>query len=39
MGRWYHSHAIPNVKDQLLIELIHLPVAVLGILAGRTRRF
>ena len=32
-----HSHAISNVKDQLLIELTHLPMAVLGILAGWTR--
>ncbi len=32
-----HSHAISNVKDQLLIELTHLPMAVLGIVAGWTR--
>ncbi|HYV89624.1 MAG TPA: copper resistance protein, partial [Candidatus Polarisedimenticolia bacterium] len=32
-----HSHAISNVKDQLLIELTHLPMAVLGILAGWSR--
>ncbi len=32
-----HSHAISNVKDQLLIELTHLPMAVLGIAAGWTR--
>jgi putative copper resistance protein D len=32
-----HSHAISNVKDQLLIELTHLPMAVLGIIAGWAR--
>jgi putative copper resistance protein D len=32
-----HSHAISNVKDQLLIELSHLPMAVLGIIAGWAR--
>jgi putative copper resistance protein D len=32
-----HSHIISNVKDQLLIELTHLPMAVVGILAGWTR--
>jgi copper resistance protein D len=32
-----HSHAISNVKDQLLIELTHLPMAVLGIVAGWSR--
>ena len=32
-----HSHAISNVKDQLLIELSHLPMAVLGIVAGWAR--
>jgi len=32
-----HSHAISNVKDQLLIELTHLPMAVLGIVAGWAR--
>ncbi len=29
-----HSHAIANVKDQLLIELTHTPLAVAGIAAG-----
>ncbi|MGI4947027.1 MAG: hypothetical protein ACRYHQ_41815, partial [Janthinobacterium lividum] len=32
-----HSHAIANVKDQLLIELTHTPVALLGIVAGWSR--
>ncbi len=32
-----HSHAISNVKEQLLIELTHLPMAVLGIVAGWAR--
>ncbi|MBV8536171.1 MAG: CopD family protein [Alphaproteobacteria bacterium] len=32
-----HSHAISNVKDQLLIELTHAPLAVLGIIAGWAR--
>jgi putative copper resistance protein D len=32
-----HSHAISNVKDQLLIELTHTPLALLGIAAGWTR--
>jgi copper resistance protein D len=32
-----HSHALSNVKEQLLTELTHLPMAVLGILAGWTR--
>lgn len=29
-----HSHAISNVKDQLLIELTHTPLALAGIAAG-----
>ena len=29
-----HSHAIANVKDQLLIELTHTPLALGGIAAG-----
>ncbi len=29
-----HSHAIANVKDQLLIELTHTPLALAGIAAG-----
>jgi putative copper resistance protein D len=32
-----HSHAVSNVKDQLLIELTHLPLAVLGVTAGWAR--
>ena len=29
-----HSHAIANLKDQLLIELTHTPLALAGIVAG-----
>ncbi len=32
-----HSHAIANVKDQLLTELTHTPLALLGIVAGWAR--
>lgn len=32
-----HSHAIANVKDQLLIELTHTPLALAGIGAGAAR--
>lgn len=32
-----HSHAIANVKDQLLIELSHIPLALAGIGAGWSR--
>jgi copper resistance protein D len=32
-----HSHALANVKDQLLIELTHTPLALLGIVAGWAR--
>lgn len=32
-----HSHAIANVKEQLLIELTHTPLALLGIFAGWAR--
>jgi putative copper resistance protein D len=32
-----HSHAIANVKDQMLIELTHTPLALLGIVAGWSR--
>jgi copper resistance protein D len=32
-----HSHAIANVKDQLLIELTHTPLALLGIVTGSAR--
>ena len=29
-----HSHAIANVKGQLLVELTHTPLALAGIAAG-----
>lgn len=32
-----HSHAIANVKEQLLIELTHTPLALTGIIAGWAR--
>jgi putative copper resistance protein D len=32
-----HSHAIANVRDQLLIELSHTPLALAGITAGWAR--
>ncbi len=32
-----HSHAISNVHDQVLIELTHTPLALLGIIAGWAR--
>jgi putative copper resistance protein D len=32
-----HSHALGNVKDELLTEWTHLPIAVLGIIAGWAR--
>ncbi len=32
-----HSHAIANLKDQLLIELTHTPLALLGMVAGWAR--
>jgi copper resistance protein D len=32
-----HSHAISNLKDQLLIELTHTPLALAGIAAGWAR--
>ena len=32
-----HSHAIANVKDQLLVELTHTPLALTGIIAGWAR--
>lgn len=32
-----HSHAIANVKDQLLIELTHTPLALTAVLAGWAR--
>jgi putative copper resistance protein D len=32
-----HSHAIANVKEQLLVEYSHLPIGILGITAGWSR--
>lgn len=32
-----HSHTIANVKELLLIEMMHMPIAVLGIWAGWSR--
>lgn len=32
-----HSHAIANIKDQLLIEMSHTPLALCGITAGWAR--
>ena len=32
-----HSHALANVKEELLVDLTHLPIAVLGIVAGLAR--
>jgi putative copper resistance protein D len=32
-----HSHALGNVKEELLIDMTHLPIAVLGITAGWAR--
>ncbi len=32
-----HTHAIANIKDQLLIELTHTPLALLGIFGGWAR--
>ena len=32
-----HSHAIANIKDQLLIEVTHTPLALAGIAAGWAR--
>ena len=32
-----HSHSLGNVKEELLIELTHLPIAVLGVTAGWAR--
>ena len=32
-----HSHAIANVKEQLLIEITHTPLALAGIAAGWAR--
>jgi len=32
-----HSHAIANIKEQLLIEITHVPLALCGITAGWAR--
>jgi copper resistance protein D len=32
-----HSHALANVKEEMLVEATHLPIAVLGIMAGWAR--
>jgi putative copper resistance protein D len=32
-----HSHALGNIKDELLIELSHIPLAIFGIAAGWSR--
>jgi len=32
-----HSHAIANIRDQLLIEVTHTPLALAGIVAGWAR--
>ncbi len=32
-----HSHSLGNVKEELLVELSHLPIAVLGVTAGWAR--
>ena len=32
-----HQHALTNIKDQLLIEVTHAPLAVLGVTAGWAR--
>ena len=32
-----HSHAIANIKDQLLIEITHTPMALAGAVAGWSR--
>ena len=32
-----HSHALANVKEQLLIEITHVPLALFGITAGWAR--
>ena len=32
-----HSHALANVKEEMLVEATHLPIAVLGIVAGWAR--
>lgn len=32
-----HSHALSNVKEQLLVEIAHVPLALAGISAGWRR--
>ena len=32
-----HSHALANVKEELLVESTHLPIALLGVIAGWSR--
>jgi hypothetical protein len=32
-----HSHAIANIKDELLIEMSHTPLALCGVAAGWAR--
>lgn len=32
-----HSHALSNIKDQLLIEITHVPLAICGLTAGWAR--
>ena len=32
-----HTHALSNVKEELLVELSHTPLAVVGIVAGWSR--
>ena len=32
-----HQHALSNIKDQLLIEITHVPLALAGITAGWAR--
>ncbi len=32
-----HSHSVANVKEELLIEWTHVPLALLGLLAGAAR--
>lgn len=32
-----HSHALANIKEQLLVEISHVPLAMLGITAGWAR--
>ena len=32
-----HSHALANVRDELLVEVTHVPLAILGVVAGWAR--